>query len=132
MGSGSTAGIEDGFSQTSGQCVLPEPVRGTLPGALIAAAARAEGDETAGLPDEVVYHAYESGDLRYAWVGTPARVEGEGAQFFFLSLRRAGEGWEIADADPYDSPEDALAAAGREWLKATGGPEVPTEPVADW
>lgn len=130
MGAGSTAG--EGPVHASGQGVLPEPVRGTLSGQLIVDAARREGDEAAGLPDEVEYAAYESGDRRFAWLHNPATVEGEGAQFFFLDLRRAGDGWEFVDIDPYDSPEDALAAAGRAWLTANGGPEVPTEPVADW
>jgi hypothetical protein len=116
----------------SGQGVLPEPVRGTLPGSLVVEAARREGDEAAGLPDDVGYAAYESGDRRFAWLHNPARVEGEGAQFYCLDLRRSGEGWEISDIDRYDSPEDALQAAGRAWLKASGGPDVPTEPVEDF
>ena len=121
-----------GPERVSGQGVLPEPVRGTLAGSLIVEAARGEGDEAAGLPEEVAYSAFESGDRRFAWLHNPARIEGEGAQFFCLDLRRSGDGWEIADIDPYDSPEDALQAAGRAWLKANGGPDVPTEPVADW
>jgi hypothetical protein len=131
MGSGSTAGD---VHHVAGRDLLPEPVSGSLPGALIAEAARREGDEAAELPDEVAYHAYEAGDQRFAWVGTPVSVEGEGFQFFFVHLRRAGDGgaWEFVDIDPHDSPEDAMMAAGREWLMATGGPDVPTEPVADW
>jgi hypothetical protein len=121
-----------GPERVSGQDVLPEPVQGTLPGALILDAARNEGDEAAGLPDEVEYSAYESGDRRFAWLHNPATIEGEGLQFFFLDLRRSGDGWEFVDIDPYDSPEDALQAAGRAWLVANGGPDVPSEPVADW
>jgi hypothetical protein len=121
-----------GPERVSGQNVLPEPVRGTLPGALIADAARREGEEAAGLPEQVQYHAYELGDRRFAWLGSPATIEGEGPQFFFIDLRRSGHDWEFVDIDPYDSPEDALQAAGRAWLKANGGPEVPSEPVADW
>src|SRR5688572_5384098 len=118
--------------RVAGEGLLPEPVRGTIRGAEVIAAARGEGDETAGLPEEVEYHAFELGDQRFAWLGTPATVEGEGPQFFFLNLRRAGDGWEFVDIDPHDSPEDALQAAGREWLAAQGGPDVPMEPVADW
>jgi hypothetical protein len=116
----------------SGHGVLPEPVHGALPSSLIVAAARREGDTAAGLPDEVEYSAFETGDRRFAWLHNPAEVEGEGAQFFFLDLRRSGDDWEILDADGHDSPEDALQAAGREWVKASGGPDLPTEPVADW
>jgi hypothetical protein len=80
----------------------------------------------------VPYSAFELGDRRFAWIGTPATVEGEGAQFFVLDMQGSGDDWEIVDIDPYDSPEDALQAAGRAWLTASGGPEVPSEPVADW
>ena len=96
------------------------------------AAAREEGDEATGLPEEIEYAAYELGDQRFAWLHNPATVAGEGAQFFFLNLRRAGDGWEFVDIDPHDSPEDAMQAAGREWLIHSGGQDVPTGPVADW
>jgi hypothetical protein len=121
-----------GPERVSGQGVLPEPVHGSLSGSLVAEAARGEGDEAAGLPDEVEYHAYESADRRFAWLGSPANIEGEGAQFFFVEMRGSGNDWEILEIDHYDSPEDALQAAGRAWLTANGGPEVPSEPVADW
>lgn len=121
-----------GPERVSGQDVLPEPVHGSLPGSLVVEAARGEGDQAAQLPDRVEYHAYETADRRFAWLGTPASIEGEGTQFFFLDMRRSGDDWEIVDIDPYDSPEDALQAAGRAWLVANGGPEVPSEPVADW
>jgi hypothetical protein len=116
----------------SGQGVLPEPVHGTLPSSLIVAVAGGESNAPAGLPDEVEYSAYESADRRFAWLHNPATIEGEGAQFFFLGLRRSGEGWEILDADTHDSPEDALMAAGRAWLVAQGQPEPPTGPVPDF
>jgi hypothetical protein len=116
----------------AGQGVLPEPVRGTIPGERILAAARGEGDQASGLPAMVEYSAYELGERRFAWLHDPATVEGEGAQFFMLNLRRAGDDWEFVDIDPFDSPEDALQAAGREWLAAQGRPEPPTENVADW
>ena len=108
----------------SGQGVLPEPVHGTLSATAIA--------EASGLPDQVDYSAFESGDRRFAWLHNPANVDGEGVQFFVLDLSRSGDGWEVADVDSYASPEDALQAAGRAWLEANGGPEVPIEPVADW
>jgi hypothetical protein len=117
---------------TSGLGVLPEPVHGTLTGELILESARGEGDVAAGLPDEVEYSAFESGDRRFAWLHNPATIDGEGAQFFVLDLRQSGDDWKVVDVDRCDSPEDALQAAGRAWLKANGGPEVPTEPVGDW
>ena len=116
----------------SGQGVLPEPVHGTLPSSLIVEAARREGDESAGLPDEIEYAAFAAGDRRFAWLHNPARVEGEGAQFFFLDLKPSGDGWEVVDIDAFDSPEDAFQAAGSAWLKATGGPDAPIEPVPDF
>jgi hypothetical protein len=121
-----------GPERVAGQGVLPEPVQGTLPATLIFDAAREEGSAASGLPDEVEYHAYEAGDRRFAWLHSPATIEGEGAQFFFLDLHGSGDDWELVDVDPYDSPEDALQAAGRAWLVANGGPEVPSEPVTDW
>lgn len=121
-----------GPERVAGQGVLPEPVHGTLSGELLTAAARGEGDEAVGLPDEVAYSAYELGDRRFAWLHSAATVEGEGAQFFVVELRQSTEGWDLLDVDAYDSPEDALQAAGRAWLSASGGPEVPSEPVADW
>ena len=108
----------------AGQGVLPEPVHGRIAASLVA--------KGAGLPDEVAYSAFESGDRRFAWLHDPATVETEGAQFFVLDLRQSSDGWEVADVDGYDSPEDAMQAAGRAWLEANGGPEVPTEPVVDW
>lgn len=107
-------------------------MHGTLYGSLITEAARREGDEVTGLPDKVEYSAFESGDRRFAWLRNPATVAREGAQFFVLHLRASGLDWDVLDIDSYDSPEDALQAAGRAWLKENGGPEVPTEPVADW
>ena len=121
-----------GPERVAGQGLLPEPVHGTLPGSVIADAARREGDEVAGLPEEVDYSAYDVGDRRFCWLHNAATVEGEGAQFFVLEMQGSGEEWEIVDIDPYDSPEDALQAAARAWLIANGGPEVPSEPVADW
>ena len=121
-----------GPERVAGQGVLPEPVQGTLPGSLGAEAARREGDEALELAETVEYHAYELGDRRFAWLGSPAVIEGTGPQFFFLDLRRSGDSWELVDIDPHDSPEDALQAAGRDWLVANGGPEVPSEPVTDW
>jgi hypothetical protein len=116
----------------AGQGVLPEPVRGSLPASLIVDAARGEGDQAAGLPEVVEYSAYELGDRRFAWLHDPAAIEGKGAQFLMLNLRRLGDGWEFVDIDAYDSPEDALQAAGREWLAAQGRPEPPAEIVPDW
>ena len=121
-----------GPERVAGRGVLPEPVHGRLASSLIVEAARREGDAAVGLPAQVDYSAFEAGDRRFAWLHNPATLEGEGAQFFVVALRRTAEDWEIVDVDPYDSPEDALQAAGREWLKETGGPDVPTEPVADW
>ena len=111
---------------------MPELVHGTLASAPILAAARREGDAAAGLPVEVEYSAFESGGRRFAWLHDAATVETEGAQFFVLDLRQSGDDWEVVDVDGYDSPEDAMQAAGLAWLKANGGPEVPTEPVVDW
>lgn len=121
-----------GPERVAGEGVLPEPVRASLRGSMIVDAARGEGTAIANLPDTVAYSAFELGDRRFAWLGTPATVEGEGPQFFVLDMRGSGEDWEIVDIDPHDSPEDALQAAGRAWLMANGGPEVPSEPVTDW
>jgi hypothetical protein len=121
-----------GPERVAGQDVLPEPVHGTVPSSAILDALRREGSAAAGLPDEVDYSAFELADRRFAWLHSPATVEGEGAQFFFLEMRGSGDEWDIGDIDPHDSPEDALQAAGRAWLMASGGPEVPSEPVADW
>jgi hypothetical protein len=107
-------------------------VRGQLPSSQILDAAHREGDIAAGLPELVDYSAFESGDVRFCWLHDAAQVEGDGAQFFYLNLRRAGDDWEVTDVDPYDSPEDAMQAAGREWLIASGGPELPIEPVDDF
>ena len=109
----------------SGEGVLPESVHGQIASALI-------GEAAAGLPDEVDYSAFEADDRRFAWLHNPASLETDGPQFLVLELRPSGDDWEVLDVDAYDSPEDAMQAAGRAWLKETGGPEVPTEPVADW
>ena len=121
-----------GPERVSGQGILPEPVHATLPAAPILEAVRHEGDAAAGLPDAVAYSAYELGDRRFAWLHSPATVEGEGTQFFVVELRQSGEDWDVLDVDGHDSPEDALQAAARAWLIASGGPDVPSEPVADW
>ena len=107
----------------AGQGLLPEPVHDTLPGSAIGAG---------GLPDRVEYSAYESGNRRFAWLHDPATIEGEGAQFLFIDLRRSGDAWQVTDSSAYDSPEDALQAAGRAWLIANGGPDVPMEPISDF
>ena len=116
----------------AGQGLLPEPVHGRIAAAQVLDAARREGDEAIGLPEEVNYSGYESGDRLFAWLHNPATIEGKGAQFFYLDLRRSSDSWEFVDIDPFDSPEDAFAAAGRAWLKANGGPDVSTEPVPDF
>jgi hypothetical protein len=121
-----------GPERVAGQGVLPDPVHGTLSSSLITRPGRGEGGEEAGLTGQVEYSAFESGDRRFAWVHSPVTIAGEGGQFFFLELSRSGDEWDVLDVDAYDSPEDALQAAGRAWLKENGGPEVPSEPVADW
>ena len=114
---------------------LPEPVDGVIAAAAIIAAAAREGDRASGLPEQVEYRAYESDDRRFAWLHAVPKVEGEGIQFFALTLDRdasAEGGWAVSDVDGYDSPEDARIASAREWVSAQGGPELPTEPVADF